>query len=332
MIKRIGILVLGIALAAAPGAFAKGKQDEAPKAKLKIAALLPGPINDGGWNTAMYNSLKHQEEVFGAEIAYTENTPESDYEEIFRSYAENGFKVIFGHGFQFGKAALKVAPDFTDTVFIINSTNLSQAPNVGSFLVNDFQSGFAQGVIAAITTKTGVVGYIGGIEIPPIVAQGKGFVAGAKYINPKIDARLIMIGTFTDVARAKEVASSLIQDKADVLVGDANEAGLGVVEAAKAAGVYTLGCSSDLYEAVPSMKDCVITSVVESIGGGHEAIIRDVLSGKFTPKNYLIGFENAGAVSLASFRDKRGLYTDEQFAKIQKVIDGLKDGSLDIGK
>ena len=313
-------------------AFASGAQektDESPDS-LKVAVLLPGPINDGGWNTSMYESLKHQEEVLGAEIAYTENTPESDYEEIFRTYAESGFTVIFGHGFQFGEAAKKVAPDYPGTVFIVNSSNLTQGPNLGSFLVNDFECGFAQGAIAAITTRSGLVGFIGGVEIPPIAAQGEGFVAGAKYINPDIDVRLIMTGSFTDIARAKEVASSLIGEGADVLVGDANEAGLGVVEACEQAGVYTMGCSSDLYNAAPDMRDAILASVIEDTARGHELIIRDVMEGNFIPKNYLIGFKDEGAVTLTSFREKASLYSEDEMDKIMSVIDGLADGSIDV--
>ncbi len=322
----LSFLVISAALSAS------GAQDAAgdSSSSLKVAALLPGPINDGGWNTSMYESLKHQEEVLGAEIAYTENTPESDYEEIFRTYAESGFTVIFGHGFQFGEAAKKVAPNYPDTVFIVNSSTFTQEPNLGSFLVNDFECGFAQGAIAALTSESDLVAFIGGVEIPPIAAQGAGFVAGAKYINPDIDARLIMTGSFTDIARAKEVASSLIEEGADVLIGDANEAGLGVVEAAEEAGVYTMGCSSDLYEAAPDMKDAILASVVEDTARGHELIIRDVMSGNFVPKNYLIGFKDEGAVTLTSFRDKESLYTAEEMETIMGIIEGLSDGSIDV--
>ena len=87
--------------------FAGGQSEDSAEDTLKIACMLPGPANDGGWNTLMYNSLKHQESVYGAEIAYTERTPASDYEEIYRGYAEAGFDIIFGHGFEFGEPAKK---------------------------------------------------------------------------------------------------------------------------------------------------------------------------------------------------------------------------------
>ncbi len=313
------------------GAFAGGKKDTAAAkpAGLKVAALIPGPINDGGWNTLMYKSLKHQEEAFKAEISFTERTPASDYEELFRGYAESGVKIVFGHGFEFGESAMKVAKAFPDTYFIINSTNISQAPNLGSFLVNDFQCGFAQGAIAALVSKTGVVGYVGGMEIPPIINQGNGFAAGAKYINPQIVVKKVLTGNFEDVAKAKEIAASMIAAGADILVGDADEASHGVFEAAKEKGVQVIGCSTDLYAGAPDLKDIVLTSVTEDMPKGHELIVKDILAGKFVAKNYNVGFES-GAVDLAPFREKEASLSAAQKAKIKEIIDGLKSGSLNV--
>lgn len=312
--------------------FAGGQKEAAPADDtLKIAALLPGPINDGGWNTLMYNSLKYQEEKFGAEIAYTERTPASDYEEIFRGYAESGYDIIFGHGFEFGEPAMKVAPDYPDVTFIINSTDIHQEPNLGSFLVYDFQCGFAQGAVAAIASETGVVGFVGGMEIPPIVNQGKGFVAGARYVNPDIDAKYLLTGDFHDVAKAKEMTKSLISEGADIVVADADEGNHGIIEAVEEANALVIGCSGDLYETVPEARDVVLTSATEDVPEGHALVIEHILDGSFSPRNYLIGFAD-GAVDLAPFRDKASLFSDEQMAKLNEIIDGLKDGSIDVSK
>ncbi len=329
--KRI-LVVLTILLLVSFSLFAGGqKEDGKGEDTLKIAALLPGPINDGGWNTLMYASLKHQEEVFGAEIAYTERTPASDYEEIFRGYAESGYDIIFGHGFEFGDSAKKVAPDYPDVVFIINSTNIAQEPNVGSFLVYDFQCGFAQGAIAAIVTKSNVVGYIGGMEIPPIVNQGKGFLAGAKYVNPDIKAKFLLTGDFADIAKAKEMAKSLISEGADIIVADADEASHGVIEAVEEDGGWVIGSSGDLYETVPEARPVVLTSITEDMPKGHELVVSDIVSGTFSPGNYLIGFGD-GAVDLAPLRESEDHLTKEQVKKINDIIAGLKDGSIDVSK
>ncbi len=325
------LLLVTVLILACMTVFAAGAKEEAADDQLKIAGLLPGPINDGGWNTLMYNSLLHQEEAFGAEMAYTERTPASDYEEIFRGYAESGYDVIFGHGFEFGAPAQKVAPDFPDVTFIINSTDISQSPNLGSFLVYDFQCGFVQGAVAAIASKTGVVGFVGGMEIPPIVNQGKGFVAGAKYVNPDIDAKFLLTGDFTDIAKGKEMTKSLIAEGADVIVADADETNHGIIEAVEEAGAYVIGSSGDLYETVPEARDVILTSVTEDMPAGHELVINEILDGTFTPKNYLIGFAE-NAVALAPFREKADELSADQLEQIETILAALVDGSLDVSQ
>lgn len=320
-------MILSVLFLAALSAFAEGQQENSNS--LQFAALLPGPANDGGWNTLMLNSLVAQGEKFGAETAYTERTPASDYEEIFRTYAESGFKVVFGHGFEFGDSAMKVAKEFPETYFIINSSGISQSPNVGSFLINDFEAGFAQGAIAAITSKTGVIGYVGGMEIPPIINQGLGFEAGARYISPDIEIKSILIGNFEDVAKAKEAALAMIAEGADVLVGDADEASHGVFEAAEEKNALVIGCSMDIYEVIPDIKDAVLTSVTEDMISGHGLIVEDIMAGNFTPQNYMVGF-SSGAVQLAPFREKENNFSADQLGAIEELIEGLTSGSLDV--
>ncbi|MEW5817310.1 MAG: BMP family protein, partial [Spirochaetota bacterium] len=224
------------------GIFAAGQKEEKKKTgKLRVALLLPGPITDQGWNQLAYNALKAVEKEFNAEIAYTERTPASDYEEIFRGYAVAGYDVIMGHGFEFGDAAKKVGKEFPKQIFIVTSTNIFQAPNVASFRINDPQSGFVQGYIAALLTKTNKIGTIGGMEIPPVINQQKGFEAGAKYYNPNIEVVSALIGNFEDVAKAKEMAKAMYQAGADIIVADADEASLGIVEAARETGNKVIG-------------------------------------------------------------------------------------------
>jgi len=330
--SKIRTILVALFLIVLNGAvFAGGQKEKEESSTLKIAALLPGPINDGGWNTLMYSSLKHQEEVFGAEIAYSERTPASDYEEIFRGYAESGYDVIFGHGFEFGEPASKLAKDYPDVTFIMNSTSISQGPNLGSFLVNDFESGFAQGAIAAIVSKSGVVGYVGGMEIPPITNQAAGFVAGAKYANPGIQVSAILTGSFDDIAKAKEVALSMIAGGADILVGDADEASHGVFEAAEEHHVYVIGCATDIYETAPDYRDIILASVPEDMPKGHELMIQAVLDGTFEAKNYSAGFQT-GVVTVTSFRDKDSVLSADQKSAIKKIIDDLKAGAIDLEK
>ena len=130
------LVVLLIMFVSAGTVFAGGQGEPKDDGKLKVAILLPGVITDQGWNTMAYNALKAVEKNLGAEIAYTENTPASDYEEIFRGYANAGFDVVMGHGYEFGDAAMLVAKEYQDKYFIVTSTQISQEPNLSSFVIN----------------------------------------------------------------------------------------------------------------------------------------------------------------------------------------------------
>jgi len=326
-----GLLLLLAVLLLPVVSFAEGQKEEASGDQLKVAALLPGPINDGGWNTNMYDSLKLMEKELGAKIAYTERTPASDYEEIFRGYAASGYNIVFGHGFEFGEPAEKVAREFPEVTFIITSTSISQPPNLGSFLVDDFQCGFVQGAVAAILSKSRIVGYVGGMEIPPIVNQSKGFVAGAKYVDKSIDAKALLTGSFEDIAKAKEMSKSLIAEGADILVADADESNHGVIEAVEEAGALVIGSSGDIYETVPDARDVILTSMTENMPKGLTVLAKSVVDGTFEAKNYIIGLHD-GAVALAPFRDNANLVSADQKAQIDKIIQDLRDGTIDLNQ
>ena len=101
--------------------------------------------------------------------------------------------VVIGHGFQFGDASLKVAPSFPKTKFIVTETNITQAPNVASYQTRFDDMGFVAGALAAMMTKSGVVGNASAIPIPVITQYMEGFKRGAAYINPKVKALTTLV-------------------------------------------------------------------------------------------------------------------------------------------
>ena len=155
---------------------------------LKVAALLPGSISDASFNAAAYRALENMKAQHGIKYVYQENVPQAEFEAAFREYAKAGYDVVIGHGFQFGDAALKVAPKFPGTRFIVTETNITQAPNVASYQTRFRDMGFVAGALAAMMTKSGVVGNASAIPIPVITDYMEGFKNGAKYINPEVKA------------------------------------------------------------------------------------------------------------------------------------------------
>ncbi|QGP91224.1 ABC transporter substrate-binding protein PnrA-like protein [Neomoorella glycerini] len=187
---------------------ATGNNQTADSKQLKIALLLPGPINDMGWNASAYEGLKKVEKEFKAQVAYRENVAQSDMEEAFRAYAMQGYHVIIGHGFQFGDAAKKVAPQFPNIKFVVTSSDIHQDPNLASVNIDNEMQGFLMGAVAGLMTKSGTVAALGGQQIPPIIGSVEGFAKGAKYVNPQVKVITTYTGSFDDV---NKMGSSLFR-------------------------------------------------------------------------------------------------------------------------
>ncbi|HBT47541.1 MAG TPA: BMP family ABC transporter substrate-binding protein [Peptococcaceae bacterium] len=296
--------------------------------KLKVALLLPGTINDMGWNAIAYEGLKLAEKNYGIETSYREKVSQSEMEEAFRGYANQGFDVIMGHGFEFGDAAMKVAKDFPNVKFVVTSSDISQPPNLGSLKVNNTEVGFIAGYLAGLLTKTGTVGYIGGMDIPPIRDAMIGYELGAKLANPNVKVLSTMTGSFHDVAKAKEQALAFIQQGADVLLGNADESGLGVIQAAVEKNVLAIGYSMDQSPAAP---DHIPASTLQSYPIAINHLIELILEGKWEPKYYGMGI-NEGATGIIwndKFMNKLPAGVKE---KMEQFLEDIKSGKLDAEK
>jgi len=210
---------------------------------IRVAAIFSGPINDGSWNETQYNGLKRIEGR-GAEISFVENVSDADSVEIMRAYAAEGFDLIFltTNGMQ--DLCFPLTGDFPDTTFIqLNGTVISD--NFISVRVPNEEQGYLAGVIAALWTETGTVGFVGGQEITPIIIGSLGFQQGVDFVNDNFGTNVTAIrvntGNFNDVNQAKETAISMIEAGADVVVPMADAAGVGVVEAVEERNIMTVG-------------------------------------------------------------------------------------------
>jgi basic membrane protein A len=305
----------------------KPAQEEVKKdKKLKVGLLLAGTINDNGFNAVAYNALNAVRDEYGAEVAYTESVTQSDMEEGFRNYATQGYDIIFAHGFEFSDAAKKVASEFPDVKFIVNSSEISAGSNLASIKVDNIQIGFIEGVVAAAVSKTNVVAAIGGMNIPPIVEDLTGYELGAKYINPKIQVLSAMTGSFDDVGKVKETALAMIEKKADVVMVVADKAGIGGIEAAKEKGVMAINNNFDGYEFAP---DTVVVSGLADFNVCFKFIAKQVIDGKFEAKNYRLGVAE-GVIYLSPFHNFEQKLPKETLQKINSIVEDIKTGKIDV--
>lgn len=305
-----------------------GAEGESQKdtAGLKVAAIFGGAINDGNWNETQYNGLKNIETA-GAEISYMENVSDTDAAEAARTYAAEGFDLIYLTTNSYQDYCTPVAKDFPDTMFIqINGTEITD--NFVSVRIADEEQGFMQGVAAALLSKSGKVGFIGGLEINPIKLGSSGFQQGVDYVNAtygtNVEAVRINTGSFTDVNQAKETAISMIESGVDVVAPMANDASAGIMEGAEEKQAMAVGCGIGQEASAPTATQVTVVKDV--------AIAYDVTFDAFT-KGELKATEvekygaNKGVVFLT---DWFAAADDDVKAKVAETMEKVASGEIEI--
>src|SRR5678816_2099530 len=164
----------------------------------RVALLTPGPISDRSWNGGAYDGLMAIRDSLGAQVSHVQTKTPAEFEENFRQYGAQGFDLVIGHGFEFQDAAIRVAPEFPKTLYITTSGNTVR-PNVAGIQFAFEEASYLAGVLAANMTKTGVIGAIGGTELPPVKRSFTAFAAGARSVKPGLNVIISYVGNWEDV-------------------------------------------------------------------------------------------------------------------------------------
>jgi basic membrane lipoprotein Med (substrate-binding protein (PBP1-ABC) superfamily) len=263
-------------------------------APFKVALLTPGPVSDQAWNGGAYQGLLRIRDSLGADISNVQTKTPAEFEEQFRQYGTQGYSLVFGHGFEFQDAAVRVAPDFPKTIFVVTSGDTA-ATNVAG-ITFAFQDGaYLAGIIAGSLTKSDTIGVIGGTELPPVKSSFEAFAAGAKTMNPSIVVLTSYIGNWDDVSAGREQALAQIARGADVIFQNADAAGLGVFQAVKDShNVYIFGANSDQNSIAPAV---TVGSVIIDLPHALLTIAREVKNGLFIARPITYGAKD-GVVRL----------------------------------
>ena len=325
LINLLVLLALVLSLAAcapaatpAPAQTEAPVQTEAPAEPYKVAMVLHGAINDKSWNEAGYNGLVKIKDELGAETAYQEKVALADAENAMRTFASQGYDLVIGHGDEFSEAGKVVAAEFPDVKFaVVNGANV--APNLMSISMFDEELTYLAGQVAADTTKTGKVGFIGGLEIPPVVRNGNGFEMGAKATKPDVEVVKTIIGDFNDAAKGKEAALAMAEQGVDVIYYYVDQAMLGIQEAAKEKNIKLIGCIFDQHEMAP---DLILTSAIQDTPTAIMLAAKGDMEGNFKGETVLYGLDS-GALILAPFYDSVPKELEEKVEKTkQEIING----------
>lgn len=274
---------VGISVAcAAPRGAERGTADST---SFSVALLTPGPISDQSWNGGAYEGLMRIRDSLGARVSHIQTRTPAEFDENFRQYGAKGYALVFGHGFEFQDAAARVGPAFPKTVFITTGGTRTGA-NVAAMSFGFEQPSYLAGIVAASVSKSGVIGCIGGTELPPVKAGFASFAQGVRTVNPRARIVIAYIGNWDDASAGKDQALAQIANGVDVIYQNADAAGLGIFQAAKeATGVYVIGSNANQNDVAPTV---TLGSVVIDLPAAFLSIAREVKSGTFTPRVHVM--------------------------------------------
>ncbi len=287
----------------------------------KVALLTSGPITDQSWNAGAYAGLEAIRDSLGASISHIQTRTPAEFEENFRQYGVQGYRLVIGHGFEFQDAAMRVAPDYPNTVFICTSGN-STAPNVAGMNFAFEEASFQAGMIAGALTKTGTIGAIGGQELPPVRASFMAFERGAKFTNPGVNVLVSYLGNWDDVSAGKEQALAQISRGADIIFQNTNAAGLGIFAAVRERNVLTIGSNSNQNSIAP---EHILGSVYIDLRKALMTVASEVQSGTFNSTVYQFGLR-ANVVSLVINPQLADRIPSSLQAKVDSVGDAIREG------
>ena len=290
--------------------------------KVKVALILEGAISDMSWNATAYNGLK-KIEALGAEVKYIENTPASSVADAIRIFGDEGYDVIFLSTNSYADAGAATAKEYPNTQFYFINSNIVDT-NCASFVIQDAEQGFLMGALSALLTQSKTVGFIGGLEIQPIKNGGQGFAQGVAYVDPSIKVLAQNTGSFDDVNAAKELAKSFIGQGADVLSPMANQASLGVMEAAQESGTSkAIGSGLNQETVAP---DAAVTAIVKDTSIAYEAAYKTYLEKKIPSEPIKMG----AAQGVVYIGDYYTTVSDDVKAKLADIYTKLAAGEITI--
>ena len=280
---RIAVMVI-LALAMLM-AFGSAPGYGAPAKKIRIAMLMASTIDDMAWSQSMYDGLKAVQKEFGAdklEFVTSERMGNPvDAGAAIRQYADQGFDIILAHGAQYQSVLMELAADFPKTSFAYG-TGFTTAPNIFAYDPQAQEGAYLLGMIAALMSKSGIVGIVGPVESGDAIKYNYGFQQGVAAANPKVKVRIAYTGSFGDIVGAGELAKVHMDAKADILTGSAQQAVGAARAVAERSGVYWMSTDMDQSSLAPDHVlaaqvyhwETVIKSIIDYrakgiVGGKH---------------------------------------------------------------
>ena len=286
-----------------------------------------GGKNDKSFNEAAFNGATKWATETGGTFKELEMQNEAQREQALRQLAESGANPIVMTGFAFGDTLGAVAPDYPDTKFAIIDMVVDQ-PNVKSVVFTEEQGSYLVGMMAGLASKTGTVGFIGGMDIPLIRKFGCGYAQGVLAANPEAKVVLNMTGTdgsaWNNPVKGAEIAKSQQSQGADVIYAAAGATGVGVLQAAADLKILSIGVDSNQNYIHPGS---VLTSMLKRV---DNAVYEAFKEGADLKAGINVMDLAAGGVDYAMDDNNAPLVTDDMKAKVEAAKAAIIAGEVKV--
>ncbi|WP_427109880.1 BMP family lipoprotein [Lysinibacillus xylanilyticus] len=317
-------LMIGFCLITLLLAGCSNSQQEKAQDDYRIGILLSDAgLGDESFNDSAFKGLEKARDELGILFDYKE-APDGNYEEKLEELVAEKYNIIIGLGFSVQEALEKTAKKYPDQQFVLIDGQ-SDVANITSITFKEQEGSFLLGMVAAMTSKTGKIGFIGGADVPVIHHFENGFIEGAKYYNPNIEIISEYAGSFDDTDAGAAIAERYIKNKVDFIYHAAGFTGFGAIKKAEEMGIYAAGVDIDQFYIA---EKTVVTSMLKNV---DQAVFKMAKTldeeGKISEKSFSFGLADNG-VGLADIRVIK--LTPEQQAAIEKAKEDIVSGKIKV--
>lgn len=283
-----------------------------------------GGLGDRSFNDSAYAGLVRAKERLGVVTTVLQSRSAADYQINMTVLANKEYDEIFAIGFLMAKDVQEVAERYTKRHFSIIDAVVDE-PNVTSVTFKEEEGSFLAGALAAMTTKSKTIAFLGGIDIPLLRKFEAGYAAGARQIDPTVKVLVKYVGSFDDVASGKEIAGVQFDQGADIIYVAAGKAGLGAIDQVKLRnGAYVIGVDSDQDALAPGK---ILTSMIKRVDIGVFRVSQAAAAHKPRIPRVTLGLKEGG-VGLSDFRYTKSVVTPAKIAVLDKLKAAIIAGKI----
>ena len=313
MFKKIKSLLL-VTLVVGSTVVGCSKSDNVNDKARVTLVLSTGGVNDQSFNQSAWEGALKAQDKYNVEVSYIESHQDSEYMQNIETAIDQDSDLVVGVGFKLTDSIKDAAEDYPEQKFaIIDGTYDNMPNNVTSIMFSEEQAGYAAGLVAANTSETGVVGFIGGIDIPSCSNFLVGFEKAIKEENPNMKVLSQYTNTFTDAAKGRIIAEQMVKDDADILFMASGAGNSGTIEVVRENNIKAIGVDMPNNYIAP---EHIITSALKNVGTGLELTVKDLIEGNFEGGQAKIYDLSNGGVGF----EKTNLLSNDLIEYVEKKI------------